>query len=91
MEGDFIENAPLKKTYRRIFSQPVKCNVNFTKTKHCRDYFFFMSHLFTQMGYHGWVILVDETELKEAGKTTINELGKEIFTEDIPSLEEIEI
>ena len=22
-----------------------------------------MSHLFTQLGYHGWVILVDETEL----------------------------
>ena len=22
-----------------------------------------MSHLFTQMGYHGWVLLIDETEL----------------------------
>lgn len=63
LEGDFIANAPLKKIYRRIFSQPVKYNVNFTKTKHCRDYFSFMSHLFTQMGYHGWVILIDETEL----------------------------
>lgn len=63
MEGDFIANAPLKKIYRRIFGQPVKYNVNFTKTRHCGDYFSFMSHLFTQMGYHGWVILVDETEL----------------------------
>lgn len=63
MEGDFIANAPLKKIYRRIFSQPVKYNVNFTKTRHCGDYFSFMSHLFTQMGYHGWVILIDETEL----------------------------
>ena len=27
------------------------------------DYFSFMSHLFNQMGYHGWVILIDETEL----------------------------
>lgn len=63
LEGDFISNAPLKKIYRRIFSQPVKYNVNFTKTKHCSDYFSFMSHLFTQMGYHGWVILIDETEL----------------------------
>lgn len=63
LEGDFIANAPLKKIYRRIFNQPVKYNVNFTKTKHCADYFSFMSHLFTQMGYHGWVILVDETEL----------------------------
>lgn len=63
LEGDFIANAPLKKIYRRIFGQPVKYNVNFTKTKHCRDYFSFMSHLFIQMGFHGWVILVDETEL----------------------------
>lgn len=63
LEGDFIGNAPLKKIYRRIFNQPVKYNVNFTKTKHCMDYFSFMSHLFLQMGYHGWVILVDETEL----------------------------
>lgn len=63
LEGDFIANAPLKKIYRRIFNQPVKYNVNFTKTKHCSDYFSFMSHLFTQMGYHGWVILIDETEL----------------------------
>ncbi len=63
LEGDFISNAPLKKIYRRIFNQPVKYNTNFTKTKHCRDYFSFMSHLFTQMGYHGWVILIDETEL----------------------------
>lgn len=63
LEGDFIGNAALKKIYRRIFGQPVKYNVNFTKTRHCRDYFSFLSHLFTQMGYHGWVILIDETEL----------------------------
>lgn len=63
LEGDFIANAPLKKIYRRIFNQPVKYNVNFTKTKHCSDYLSFMSHLFTKMGYHGWVILIDETEL----------------------------
>ena len=63
LEGDFIANAPLKKIYRRIFNQPVKYNTNFTKTRHCHDYFSFMSHLFTQMGYQGWVILIDETEL----------------------------
>lgn len=63
LEGDFIANAPLKKIYRRIFGQPAKYNVNFTKTKHCGDYFSFMSHLFGEMGYHGWVILIDETEL----------------------------
>lgn len=63
LEGDFIANVPLKKIYKRIFNQPVKYNTNFTKTKHCDDYFSFMSHLFIQMGYHGWVILMDETEL----------------------------
>ena len=63
LEGDFIANAPLKKIYRRIFNQPVKYNTNITKTRHCSDYFSFMSHLFTQMGYQGWVILIDETEL----------------------------
>lgn len=63
LEGDFIANAPLKKIYRRIFNQPVKYNVNFTKTKHCRDYLSFMSNLFLQMGFNGWVILIDETEL----------------------------
>ena len=63
LEGDFVANASLKKIYRRIFNQPVKYNVNFTNTKHCRDYISFMSHLFTQMGYKGWAILIDETEL----------------------------
>lgn len=63
LEGDFVANASLKKIYRRIFNEPVKYNVNFTKTKHCGDYISFMSHLFTQMGYKGWAILVDETEL----------------------------
>ena len=69
LEGDFMANAPLKKIYRRIYNCPVKYNQNFTKTKHCQDYFSFMSHLFTQMGYQGWVILVDEAEL-------IGRLGK---------------
>ena len=50
LEGDFVANAPLKKIYRRIFSETVKYNQNFTKTKHCGDYFSFMSHLFLQMG-----------------------------------------
>lgn len=63
LEGDFIANASLKKIYKRIFNQPAKYNVTFSKTKHCGDYFAFMSHLFSQMGYNGWVILIDETEL----------------------------
>lgn len=63
LEGDFIANAPLKQIYRRIYNERVKYNVNFSKTKHCRDYFAFLSRLFRQMGYSGWVLLIDETEL----------------------------
>ena len=63
LEGDFIANAPLKQIYKRIFSQTVKFNTTFSKTKHCADYFAFMSHLFAGLGYNGWVILIDEAEL----------------------------
>lgn len=69
LEGDFIANVPLKQIYKRIFSQPVKYATSFSKTKHCGDYFAFLSHLFTKLGYNGWVILVDEAEL-------IGRLGK---------------
>lgn len=63
LEGDFIANVPLKQIYKRIYNERVKYNVNFSKTKHCRDYFSFLSRLFRLMGYNGWVILIDETEL----------------------------
>lgn len=63
LEGDFISASALKQIYRRIFQQRAKYNVSFSKTKHCRDYFNFLSHLFVEMGYNGWVILFDETEL----------------------------
>ena len=92
LEGDFVANAPLKKIYRRIFNQPVKYNVNFTKTKHCGDYFSFMRHLFTQMGYHGWVILIDETELmgrlgKKARLNAYRNMARFLLPE--PSLEAV--
>lgn len=63
LEGDFIANVPLKQIYRRIYNERVKYNVNFSKTKHCRDYFAFLSRLFRLEGYNGWVLLIDETEL----------------------------
>ncbi|MCL2351313.1 MAG: ATP-binding protein [Firmicutes bacterium] len=63
LEGDFVGNADLKKIYRRIFGEKAAYNVNFTKTRHMNDYFAMLSHLFLQMGYNGWVILFDETEL----------------------------
>lgn len=87
LEGDFIANAPLKKIYRRIFNEPVKYNKNFTKTKHCGDYFSFMSHLFTLMGYNGWVILIDETELmgrlsKKARLNAYRNMAKFLMPDD---------
>lgn len=63
LEGDFVSNGSLKKICRRVLNQTIKYNENFSKTRHCGDYFTFMSHLFVQMGYDGWVILFDETEL----------------------------
>lgn len=68
-EGDFSNNAALKRIYKRIFSLKTAAPVTFTKTKHCMDYFAFFSHLFLQLGYSGWVLLFDETEL-------IGRLGK---------------
>ena len=74
LEGDFIANPLLKSIYKRIFNQPAKFRVNFSKTKHTMDYFAFMSHLFTTLGYDGWVILFDEAELcgRLGAKTRIN-------------------
>ena len=61
--GDFIANPALRKIYKRIFNTAAKFNTSFSKTKHCQDYFYFMSYLFERLGYQGWVILIDEAEL----------------------------
>ena len=63
LEGDFASMALIKRSYRRVTGTPAKPNQTFSKTKHCMDYFYFMSHLFQQWGYDGWVILLDEAEL----------------------------
>ena len=69
LEGDFIANAKLKQIYKRIFSEKVVFNRNFSKTKHMSSYFSVISRLFLEMGFSGWVILFDEGEL-------IGRLGK---------------
>ena len=69
LEGDFVTNAAIKKSYRRVVGTPAKFNQNFSKVKHGMDYFHFLSHLFRQLGYDGWVLLFDEAEL-------IGRLGK---------------
>lgn len=63
LKGDFVSNALVKKVYRRVSGKPAQFNQNFTKTKHCMDYFAFMSTLFRRAGMAGWVILFDEAEL----------------------------
>jgi hypothetical protein len=69
LEGDFVTNSKLKQIYKRIFSEKIMFNKNFTKTKHMSSYFSMVSRLFLEMGYSGWVILFDEAEL-------IGRLGK---------------
>ena len=63
LEGDFVSNATVKKAFRRVSGKPAQFSQNFTKTKHCMDYFAFMSTLFRRVGLAGWVILFDEAEL----------------------------
>ncbi len=63
LEGDFTTGTIIKKSYRRVTGSTAKFNKSFSKTKHSMDYFYFMSHLFRQLGYNGWVLLLDEAEL----------------------------
>ncbi|MDD3997180.1 MAG: DUF2791 family P-loop domain-containing protein [Sphaerochaetaceae bacterium] len=71
LEGDYISNTQVKQLYRRIFSEKVTFQNNFNKYKHCQDYFALLSHLFRLLGYAGWVLLFDETELiGRTGKKT---------------------
>ena len=63
LEGDFAPAPLIKRSYRRIQRTPARFSENFSKTKHWQDYYFFMSHFFRQLGYDGWVILLDEAEL----------------------------
>ena len=63
LEGSFATGAAIKRSFRRVTGKPAKFNQNFSKRKHSMDYFHFISHLFRQLGYDGWVLLFDEAEL----------------------------
>ena len=63
LEEDFLSNADLKRIYKRITGSTAKYNISFSKTKHCMDYFCFLSHLFTAMGYNGWVFFLMKSNL----------------------------
>lgn len=69
MEGDFTNASLIKRSFKRVTGKTAKFNRSFSKTKHSMDYFCFTSHLFRALGYNGWVILFDESEL-------IGRLGK---------------
>ena len=92
LEGDFVSGALIKKSYRRIVGTPAKFNQNFSKTKHSMDYFCFISHLFRQLGYSGWVLLFDEAELmgrlgKKARAKSYREMQS--FLQPNPRLEHV--
>jgi hypothetical protein len=63
ISGNFMANAAIRQIYRRIFNQPAAFDASFVKSKHAIDYFAFLARLFIALGYNGWVLLFDETEL----------------------------
>ncbi len=81
LEGDFVSVAQVKRVFRRVTGKPAQFNRNFTKTKHCGDYFAFMSTFFRKIGYAGWVILFDEAEL-------IGRLGKKARAKSYSAMQE---
>ncbi len=86
LEGDVIPNSKVKQIYKRIFNEKIKFKENFYKTRHFEDYFYFLSKLFKELGYNGWVILFDESELvgRLGRKTRLysyRQMGKFLFPE----------
>ena len=63
LEGNFVSNTLIRKSYKRVTGMTAKFNQNFSKTKHTMDYFYFLSNLFRIAGYAGWILLFDEAEL----------------------------
>lgn len=63
LTGDFITIGELKKDYKKNYKETCKMNQSFKKNIHTKDYLIFMSHLFHELGYNGWVILFDEAEM----------------------------
>lgn len=62
LEGDFISNSTIREMYSSFCHK--KCGkFSFVKTQNYIDYFAFMSRLFKELGYRGWVLLFDEAEL----------------------------
>jgi hypothetical protein len=91
IEGDFIGNPALRQIYKRIFTEKCVFKNGFRKTKHTGDYFSMISHLFLQLGYSGWAILFDETELvgrlgKKARLKAYKNMDGFLFPENLKSV-----
>ncbi|MDR1132982.1 MAG: ATP-binding protein [Synergistaceae bacterium] len=63
ISGNFMTNTAVRQIYRRIYNQPATFDTSFVASKHVMDYFSFLERLFIAMGYNGWALLFDETEL----------------------------
>lgn len=63
LQGDLLSNTDLRAIAKKTNSGKVHFNVPFAKSRHMMDYFSAMSHFFKLLGYSGWEILFDETEL----------------------------
>ena len=84
LEGDLLSGAELKRLYKKLYQQTAKYAQPFSKTKHMQDYFSFLSMLFKEMGYRGWVLLFDEAELigrmgKKARLKAYNNIHRFLF------------
>lgn len=63
LEGSFIGGSVVKSLYAKAFGEKVTFKEKFVKSKNIGDYFAFISFLIKLLGYNGWVILFDESEL----------------------------
>jgi phage-related protein len=74
LEGDFVHLGSLKKTYNTLYNEKANFSEMFRPKNGCNDYFSFLSQLFIDSKYNGWVILFDEAEMigGMSKKTRIN-------------------
>lgn len=63
LEGDLCRTDQIKQIHTKAFKKKMQFSTPFKRSEHMMDYFCFMSHLFSVVGYSGWVILFDEAEL----------------------------
>ena len=70
LAGDTAPASLIRSFYSKYCHETMKSRTRFIKSRDILDYFRFMSHMFRVLGYSGWVVLFDESEL-------IGRLGKQ--------------